>query len=98
MFQRSGASRGDPVLFVVSMMDKEHADFDAIYQQIKTRLTSKVIPIEVPIGEGADFHGIVNLFDKKRARLQARREDRRVRGDRRSRRSAGRSSTTTTAS
>src|SRR5215210_3201270 len=58
-------SRGDPVLFVVNMMDKENADFDAIYQQIKSRLTSKVIPIEVPVGEGADFHGIVNLFDKK---------------------------------
>ena len=72
---REAVSRGDPVLFVVTMMDKEHADFDAIYQQIKTRLTNKVIPIEVPVGEGADFHGIVNLFDKKRARLHARRED-----------------------
>src|SRR5215212_7102061 len=58
-------SRGDPVLFVVNMMDKENADFDAIYQQIKSRLTSKVIPIEVPVGEGPDFHGIVNLFDGK---------------------------------
>jgi len=57
--------RRDPVLFVVSMMDKEHADFDRIYQQIKTRLTSKVIPIEIPIGQGADFHGIVNLFTKR---------------------------------
>src|ERR687889_621969 len=64
MFQEA-VSRGDPVLFVVSMMDKENADFDAIYQQIKTRLTSKVIPIEVPVGQGPDFHGIVNLFDKK---------------------------------
>ncbi|HKP15643.1 MAG TPA: elongation factor G [Gemmatimonadaceae bacterium] len=64
MFQEA-ISRGDPVLFVVSMMDKEHADFDAIYQQIKSRLTSKVIPIEVPVGEGPNFHGIVNLFDKK---------------------------------
>src|SRR4051812_21386541 len=62
---REAVSRGDPVLFVVSMMDKEHADFDAIYQQVKTRLTNKVIPIEVPVGQGADFHGIVNLFDKK---------------------------------
>ena len=35
------------------MMDKEHADFERIYQQIKTRLTSKVIPVEIPIGEGA---------------------------------------------
>ena len=62
---REAVARRDPVLFVVTMMDKEHADFDAIYQQIKARLTNKVIPIEVPVGLGADFHGIVNLFDKK---------------------------------
>jgi len=64
MFQEA-VSRGDPVLFVVTMMDKENANFDAIYEQIKSRLTNKVIPIEVPVGEGPDFHGIVNLFDKK---------------------------------
>ena len=68
---REAVNRRDPVLFVVTMMDKEHADFDAIYRQIKARLTSKVIPIEVPVGQGADFHGIVNLFDK-RAHVYAR--------------------------
>ena len=57
--------RKDPVLFVVSMMDKEHASFDGVYEAIKNELTSKVIPVEVPIGEGADFHGILNLFDRK---------------------------------
>jgi len=57
-------SRADPVLFVVSMMDKENANFDAIYQQIKQRLTSKVIPVEVPIGNGPEFRGIMNLFAK----------------------------------
>jgi elongation factor G len=62
---REAVQRGDPVMFVVSMMDKEHADFDRIYQQIKTRLTNKVIPVEVPIGEGPEFHGVVNLFTKK---------------------------------
>lgn len=55
----------DPVLFTVSMMDKEHADFDRIYQQIKDRLTNKVIPVEIPIGAGASFHGVINLFAKK---------------------------------
>ncbi|HET9684188.1 MAG TPA: elongation factor G [Gemmatimonadaceae bacterium] len=63
--------RKDPVLFVVTMMDKEHADFDALYQQIKSKLTSRVIPIEVPVGQGPDFHGIVNLFDS-RAHVYAR--------------------------
>ncbi|HEX5576835.1 MAG TPA: GTP-binding protein, partial [Gemmatimonadaceae bacterium] len=57
--------RKDPVLFVVSMMDKEHASFDGVYERIKSELTSKVIPVEVPIGEGPDFHGILNLFDRK---------------------------------
>src|SRR3954471_11918276 len=37
---REAVLRRDPVLFVVSMMDKDHADFDRIYQQIKLRLTS----------------------------------------------------------
>jgi elongation factor G len=62
---REAVRRGDPVLFVVSMMDKEHANFDRIYQEIKSKLTSKVIPVEVPVGEGPDFHGVVNLFTKK---------------------------------
>src|SRR5438477_3851706 len=62
---REALMRRDPVLFVVSMMDKEHADFDRIYQQIKTRLTPKVIPVEIPVGEGPDFHGVLNLFTKR---------------------------------
>src|SRR3954464_8729958 len=62
---REAVDRKDPVLFVVTMMDKEHANFDRVYQQIKERLTAKVVPVEVPVGEGADFHGIVNLFTKR---------------------------------
>ena len=57
--------RGVPRMFFVSLMDKEHADFEKVYHQIKDRLTAKVIPVEIPVGEGPDFHGIVNLFSKK---------------------------------
>ena len=62
---REAVRRRDPVLFVVSMMDKEHADFDRVYRQIKARLSNKVIPVEIPIGEGPDFHGVINLFTKR---------------------------------
>jgi elongation factor G len=62
---REAVERRDPVLFVVSMMDKEHANFERAYGQIKERLTSKVIPVEVPIGQGASFRGIMNLFSGK---------------------------------
>jgi elongation factor G len=57
--------RGIPRMFFVSMMDKEHADFERAYTDIREHLTPKVIPIEIPVGEGADFHGIVNLFSRK---------------------------------
>jgi elongation factor G len=62
---REAIERSDPVLFVVSMLDKEHASFDRIYEHIKARLTTKVIPVEIPMGEGAAFHGILNLFSRK---------------------------------
>ena len=94
---RSGQAR-DPVLFVVSMMDKEHADFDRIDQQIKLRLTNKVIPSRSRSAKGAAFHGIVNLFTQARAPVQARREDGRVRRDGHSRGGARGSSIATTVS
>jgi elongation factor G len=62
---REARRRKDPVLFVVSMMDKEHADFGRTFQQIKQRLTPKVIPVQVPAGEGSDFRGVLNLFSRK---------------------------------
>jgi elongation factor G len=60
-----GEKRGLPRLFFVSLMDKEHADFEKVFNQIKERLTAKVIPVEIPVGEGPEFHGIINLFSKK---------------------------------
>src|SRR6266705_1660930 len=58
-------ARDIPRLFFVSLRDKEHADFERVYGQIKERLTPKVIPVEIPVGEGPEFHGIINLFSKK---------------------------------
>lgn len=62
---KAAVDRQDPVLFVMSMMDKEFANFDRAYQQIKSRLTSRVIPVEIPLGEGADFRGVINLFTQR---------------------------------
>jgi elongation factor G len=64
MFHEALARR-DPVLFVVSLIDKENASFDRTFDSIKERLTSKVIPVEVPVGEGPDFRAILNLFSRK---------------------------------
>jgi elongation factor G len=58
-------ARGIPRLFFVSMMDKEHADFDNVVEDIKATLTDRAIPVEIPIGAGDGFRGIINLFSGK---------------------------------
>lgn len=54
-----------PRMFFVSLMDKEHADFHKVHHEIKERLTSSVLPVELPIGAGEHFRGVVNLFTRK---------------------------------
>ena len=51
-----------PRILFVTAMDKENADFEEVFRDVKAHLTPKVVPVEIPIGNGHDFHGIVNLF------------------------------------
>ena len=51
-----------PRIIFVSQMDKERADFERVFDDVKAHLSPKVIPVEIPIGNGADFHGIINLL------------------------------------
>jgi len=46
----------------ISMMDRENANFDRAFQQVRDSFGSGAIPVEVPIGSGDQFSGIVNLF------------------------------------
>ena len=57
--------RGIPRMFFMSQLDKENADFEKVYQDIREHLTTKVVPVEIPVGAGPDFHGIINLFTEK---------------------------------
>ena len=54
-----------PRILFVSQMDKEHANFERVFEDVKAHLSPKVVPVEIPIGEGPEFHGIVNLFSGK---------------------------------
>ena len=58
-------ARGIPRVIFVSMMDKEHADFDKVFTDIKEHLTDKALPVEIPIGAGSSFSGIINLFSER---------------------------------
>lgn len=59
------SERGIPRLVFISLLDKDNADFERVYQDIKDNLTPRVVPIEIPVGEGPEFRGIINLFSKR---------------------------------
>lgn len=59
------AARGLPRMIFVSLMDRDNASFRRTFAEIQSTLSGAAIPVEVPIGSGADFRGIVNLFSQK---------------------------------
>ena len=54
-----------PRMAFVNKMDRAGADFFRVVDQIKTRLGSKPVPLQVPIGSEDNFKGVVNLIDMK---------------------------------
>jgi elongation factor G len=57
--------RGMPTMLCVNMMDKENADFDRTVARAREVLSEKVVPLAIPIGQGPDFKGLVDLFKMK---------------------------------
>jgi elongation factor G len=51
--------------FFVNKMEKEHADFEKAVKQAKESFGHQVTPLQIPIGEGLDFKGIIDLIKMK---------------------------------
>jgi elongation factor G len=54
-----------PLLVVVNMMDKEHANFAAAVRSCHDRLGLNAVAAQLPIGEAERFHGVVDLIENK---------------------------------
>ncbi|HKW15707.1 MAG TPA: elongation factor G [Candidatus Krumholzibacteria bacterium] len=54
-----------PGLFVVNRMDKEHANFDAALEGLTEHFGHHVQPIQLPIGSGDHFRGVVDIVEMK---------------------------------
>jgi elongation factor G len=51
-----------PRLAFVNKMDRLGADFDAVVEEIKTRLGARPVPLQIPIGAEDRFAGVVDLL------------------------------------
>jgi len=54
-----------PRLVFVNKMDRLGANFDRVIGQVKERLHGNPVPIQVPVGAGDDFTGIIDLVTMK---------------------------------
>ena len=54
-----------PRLGFVNKMDRQGADFLKVCQQVKDMLGSNAVPIVLPIGDEADFKGVVDLIKNR---------------------------------
>ncbi|NAS14199.1 elongation factor G [Poritiphilus flavus] len=54
-----------PRMGFVNKMDRQGSNFLAVCQQVKDMLKSNAVPIVLPIGEEADFKGIVDLVKNR---------------------------------
>jgi elongation factor G len=53
---------GVPRVAFVNKMDRVGADFDNVVQEIRTRLGAKAYPVQIPLGEGELFTGIIDVL------------------------------------
>lgn len=54
--------RGIPRMFVISMLDKDNANFDSVLTEIREHFSKDAVPLEIPVGTGDGFTGVVDLL------------------------------------
>ena len=54
-----------PRIVFINKMDKPESDFFKIIDDLSTRFHTPIFPLEIPIGKGSDFEGVIDLVLKK---------------------------------
>ena len=51
-----------PRAIFINKMDREHADFNKVVEELRAKYGKGVVPIQLPIGSEASFQGVANLI------------------------------------
>nr|PZN05354.1 MAG: elongation factor G [Bacillota bacterium] len=57
--------RGLPRMFFVNKLDRENANFYKVVEQIQQNFGQKAVPVQLPIGQEANFRGLVDVVHQK---------------------------------
>ena len=58
-------------MFFINKMEKEHANFEKVVKEVQEGFGQKAVPIQIPIGEGLNFKGVVDLIKMKALYFEA---------------------------
>jgi elongation factor G len=61
---RLADERNLPRMVFVNKMDRENANFDATFEQLKTRFGPKIAPVYLPIGAAESFRGYIDVIEQ----------------------------------
>lgn len=66
------ASRlGIPRIAFINKLDRERADFHRVLDELSAKLGPGFAPLDLPLGEEQEFHGVVDVIDEKAFRYDA---------------------------
>lgn len=54
-----------PRIIFVNKMERENANFKTVVEQLRSMFGTKVVPVQLPIGNAQDFRGHVDLIQQK---------------------------------
>ncbi len=57
--------RNKPRVAFINKMDKDRADFDSCFADLKDKFKLPLVPVTIPIGAGSNYKGIINLIENK---------------------------------
>ncbi|MFW5643915.1 MAG: elongation factor G, partial [Alkalispirochaeta sp.] len=58
-------TRNMPRIVFINKMDEERASYEGVLNDLRDKFDITVVPITIPVGEGADFRGVVDLIGMK---------------------------------
>ncbi|MCE1206526.1 MAG: elongation factor G [Spirochaetia bacterium] len=58
-------SRSKPRMVFIAKMDEERASFQNALEDIKAKFRMAPVPVTIPMGEGADFNGVIDVINAK---------------------------------
>ena len=58
-------NRKMPRIVFINKLDKDRANFDTVFDDLNEKFDKTFVPVTIPIGNGTDYKGIVNLIENK---------------------------------